>query len=40
LTIDLVTLARAGFLLLDQGPNGTVLAYLGGGSPPASGPQP
>jgi hypothetical protein len=35
LTIDLVSLARAGFLLLDQGPNGAGLAFLGGGSTPA-----
>ncbi|HEY2302898.1 MAG TPA: hypothetical protein VGH66_13450 [Acidimicrobiales bacterium] len=40
LTVGLVSPARAGFLLLDQGSDGSGLAYLGGGSPPAGGSQP
>jgi predicted small secreted protein len=40
LTIDLVALARAGFLLLDQGSSGAGVAYLGGGSTPPTGSQP
>ena len=40
LTADLVSPARAGFLLLDQGSDGSGLAYLGGGSPPAGDSQP
>jgi hypothetical protein len=40
LTIDLVSQARAGFLLFDQGSDRAGLAYLGGGTTPAGDTQP